>query len=245
MMSIAGGAASEDLLAGCLAMFRPVLLASIVVGCATGGPADNAIHIIDAPDDRADAPPGRDGDPGGRDADVDSSGHCTPVTDNLLVNGSFDDLPTGSGWTAKPIDTALPIITPDLGIAAQSPSNKAWMGGIAQTNAKDSLFQEVTVPVMTSQLVLIGFYEVRTTEVGSTVFDKATVSFVQPDGTVVETALSLDNAHPTTAWTPIDYTVTHDLSNQLIRLRFTTSNDSLNPTSFYFDTLVLNATHCP
>src|SRR5262249_59850104 len=126
---------------------RPLLFASFLVGCASGGPPDNGIHIVDSgdDDDQADAPgrPGRDADPGGRDADIDAPGHCTPVTDNLLVNPNFDDSPTGTGWTEQPIDTTLPIITPDLGIAADSPSNKAWMGGIAQANAKDTLYQDV------------------------------------------------------------------------------------------------------
>ena len=54
----------------------------------------------------------------------------------------------------------------------------------------------------------------------------------------------LTNLTPTTAWTAIDTLATQNLAGQTVRVRITTTNDVVNPTSFYFDTLALTATIC-
>jgi hypothetical protein len=99
----------------------------------------------------------------------------------------------------------------------------------------------------TTQLVLTGYYEVRTGEsaTATTVYDSGSLGLTQTNGTPIATALSVSNLTPTTAWTAINYTVPQNLSGQTVRVRMTSTNDFLNATSFYFDTLSLRATHCP
>jgi hypothetical protein len=65
-------------------------------------------------------------------------------------------------------------------------------------------------------------------------------------GATIATILALSNLTPQTAWMPFEFTVAQNLSGQTVRLRVTSSNDGAYPTSFFFDTLALTATHgCP
>jgi hypothetical protein len=195
-------------------------------------PVDAAPHIDAAP--MIDAPP---------DA-------CVPITTELLANPAFDLAPVGTGWTEQNIDPAYPVITGDDGIVEQSAPYKAWMGGITGTDENtssvtDQVYQDVAVPANTTQLVLTGYYEVRTSETGTTVYVTGSVDLLQTNGTPIEAIMALNNAAPTTAWTTLSHTFTHNVSGTTVRLRFTTTNDVTNATSFFFDTLSLKATHCP
>jgi hypothetical protein len=176
------------------------------------------------------------------------TGGCTVMTRDLLMNPSFEGTPVGTGWTAVPIVTDDPLVsdTSGGGIAAQSPTMRAWLGGVAQANATDQLYQDVMVPPSTTSLVLTGFYEVRTGESGSTVYDTGRAEIRTTGGTSIETIKALDNAHATTAWTALDHTFTNlaQMTGQTVRVYFTSTNDGLYATSFYFDTLHLNATYC-
>ena len=111
----------------------------------------------------------------------------------------------------------------------------------------DVLYQDVAIPAGTTSLVLTGQYWVVTGEdpADTNTYDTASIGFTQTNGTPIVTVNSFSNVTPTTAWTQINFTVPQNLSGQTIRLRMTSSNDFLNATSFYFDTLALNATHCP
>jgi hypothetical protein len=223
-------------------LYRLLLLASLV-GCAQG--AHEIVHIVDSDrggDDDAsdiDAPERQHPD---ASQHVDAGNGCT-VT-QLLKNGAFDDTPLGTGWTENPIQSQFPIITTSTFLVPpQSGTAIAWMGDFVSGN--DSMYEAFTVPANTTSLVLSGYYAVGTDEISSIAFDTATVAFTQTGGTVLETVLNLDNTSATANWTVINYTVNQDLSGQTVRLHFASSNDSSNVTDFYFDTLALNATHCP
>lgn len=245
------------------------LVAVLLVGCASGrtnvapgdgdinefldgtieNPLDAAIDgaIVDAKpiDAMVDAKP-IDAPP--PDAAPPDAYQCTVMTRQLLLNPVFDLTPAGTNWVMQNIDNAYPVITDQDGIVEHSAPYKAWMGGfVAPTiggSVSDGLYQDVTVPAGTTMLVLTGYYEVRTGETGSTVYDSAQVALTQTNGTPIETALSLTNAGPTTAWTAFSKTFTPNLSGQTVRLRFTSSNDDSFATSFYYDTLALTATFC-
>ena len=211
-------------------------LVVLVAGCATAGNGEQQQQPdaanVDAP--AVDAPP-------------DAPPCMATATTQLLVNPAFDAAPAGMGWTEDAIDPVYPIITTDDGLAEQSPSLKAWMGGFAQANATDSLHQDVTIPMGTATLVVKGFYAVGTTEAaGAGVKDTAKVVLL--DGaTVVDTVLAIDNTMPTTMWTAIDRSVPSPeaLSGKTVRLRFESANDASAHTNFFFDSLTLTATHCP
>jgi hypothetical protein len=175
---------------------------------------------------------------------------CVPLTTELLVNPAFDLSPVGTGWTEQNIDDADPTITGDDGIVEQSAPYKAWMGGLTgqdegKISVTDQVYQDVMVPTGTTSLVLTGYYAVGTAETGSTVYDTANVDLLQTNGSPIEAILAESNATPTATWTPFSHTFTTNVAGQTVRLRFTSSNDITNETSFYFDTLSLQATHCP
>lgn len=176
------------------------------------------------------------------------TGGCTVMTRDLLTNPSFEGTPAGTGWTAVPIVSMDPLVsdTSGGGIAAQSPTMRAWLGGVAQANATDQLYQDVMVPASTTSLVITGFYEVRTGETGTTVYDTGKAEITTTGGTSIEVIKSLDNAQATTTWTPLDHTFANlaQMKGQTVRVHFTSTNDGLYATSFYFDTLHLDATYC-
>ena len=222
-----------------------------VVGCAQAGKQDQ-ITVVDAPHGTTymDAPEQHNVPPDGMGS---GSGACTPMQIEMLQNPSFDLAPMGTMWTAAPFDPAYPLVTDQIGITQQSAPYDAWMGGVQGTDygvstCTDTLYQDVAIPPSATALVLTGYYEVRTSESGGTVYDKGSLALTQTNGTVIETVFSqqqLNNAQPTTTWTPINHTFTNVSAGQTVRLFFTTTNDVTNPTSFYFDSLSLQATACP
>ncbi|HUS31513.1 MAG TPA: hypothetical protein VMZ53_23570 [Kofleriaceae bacterium] len=174
---------------------------------------------------------------------------CTVHTKQLLLNPALDLAPAGTSWVMQNIDNAFPVVTDDPPLAPHSAPYKAWMGGISgddigASSATDGLYQDVQVPAGTTSLVFTGFYDVRTSETGTTVYDRGTVSLTKTDGTPLETIASLSNAAPTAAWTAVSKTFSGNYSSQTVRLKFTTTNDVINATSFYFDTFALTATYC-
>lgn len=174
---------------------------------------------------------------------------CQLQNQQLLVNPVLDLSPTGMGWVQNNVDDVYPIITADKGIDEHTPPFKAWMGGWEATNlgvqsVTDSMYQDVTIPATTTALRLTGHYEVRTAELETAPYDTAQVALVLPDGTPLETVLSLSNGTPTTTWTAFDHAFASTYAGQTVRLRIITTNDVIEPTSFYFDTLALIATVC-
>jgi hypothetical protein len=175
---------------------------------------------------------------------------CVPVVTQLLVNPTYDLTPMGAGWQQTPIDAQFPLITDQDGVPEHSAPFKAWLGGLVASSGTvtDVLFQDVAIPPLTTQLVLTGVFDVRTSEDPSATFpfDTASLTVTQTNGTPIVTILSLSNLTPKTDWTPISFTFAQNLSAQTVRLRMTSSNDFSLPTSFFFDTFALTATHgCP
>ncbi|HEY5951507.1 MAG TPA: hypothetical protein VIV40_38700 [Kofleriaceae bacterium] len=173
---------------------------------------------------------------------------CQTMTRQLLMNPVLDLTPSGMGWIQQNIDNAYPIITDQDGLAEQSPPFKAWMGGfVAPTlggSVTDVLYQDVTVPMGTTQLRLTGYYAVGTQETGSIAYDSGSVALTQTNGTPIETVISLSNVTPVATWTALDKVFTTNVSGQTVRLRFTSTNDDSLVTNFFYDTLALTATYC-
>ena len=207
-------------------------------------PADAAPHIDAPPDARPDAPP----DARPIDAPPDA---CVPQATELLTNPVFDLSPVGTGWTQVLIDPAGPIIGSD-GLAAHTAPYKAWMGGYAgqdenASTVTDQLYQDITVPIGTTQLVLTGYYAVLTTETTTTsVYDTDTADLTQTNGTPIENIHALSNLSGTAnMWVAFSHTFMTIPAGQTVRLRITSTNDVINASSFLYDTLSLKAMHCP
>jgi hypothetical protein len=183
------------------------------------------------------------------DAAIDAPG-CTPTTQQLLANANLDGTPLGTGWTETRIDPAAALITADTpGLAAHTTPNRIWLGGIAGDifeDAEDALEQTVTIPANTTALVLRGQYGVLTSETGTTVYDDARVELLSTGGAVLETVQTLSNAGPTTTWVALTFNFATPRAGQTVRLRFRSANDFSNETSFFWDSLALEATlACP
>ena len=104
------------------------------------------------------------------------------------------------------------------------------------------------MPAGTTQLVLTGFYFVASAENPDdpTVYDTASASLVTTTGTLIETVMSLSNvtAASMSGYVAFSYTFTTDVAGQTVHLKFASTNDEINPTDFYWDTLSLEATGC-
>ena len=232
-----------------------LIAVGFVVGCAQAGKPDQ-ITVVDGPGGTVymDAPAADlHHDSGMGSGSGSGSGSCTPMQIEMLQNPSFDLAPAGTMWIAAPYDPTLPIVTSVLGIAQQSAPYDAWMGGLQGTDygvstCTDTLYQDIAIPATATALVLTGYYEIRTSDSTTIVYDKASVALTQTNGTVIEpvfTEQQLNNTHATTTWTAINHTFTNVSAGQTVRLYFTTLNDITLATSFYFDTLSLKATACP
>jgi hypothetical protein len=238
-------------------MLRLTLAAGLLVGCASGRSAgtepeaDAAVTPVDARPPRPDGevvPPDAQTIVPSADAAVDAPYQCTVMTKQLLVNPVLDLNPSGMGWVQFS-DSNAALITGDDGVAEHSPPFKAWLGGIegdelAILSVTDVLYQDVLVPAGTTQLKLTGYYDVKTLETESAIYDRAQVALVQTNGTPIETVKSLTNLSKTTSWVAINHTFASPQAGNTVRLRLTTTNDIYEPTSFYFDTLALTATVC-
>ena len=176
---------------------------------------------------------------------------CVPVVSEVLTNPALDLSPMGMGWQQTVIDPMYPLITDQDGVPEHSAPYKAWLGGIPSPGigqtATDVLWQDITIPAGTTQLVLTYYVQVVTGEdpTDTNVYDTASVAITQTNGTVIANVNSYSNRTPLGAWTQVTYNVAQNLSGQTVRLRLTSSNDYALATSFYFDSFNLSATHCP
>ena len=228
-----------------------LIAVGFAVGCAQAGKQDQ-ISVVDGPSGKVymDAPEQHNPPPDGMGS---GSGACTPMQIEMLQNPAFDLAPVGTMWIAAPYDPTYPIVTAQLGIAQQSAPYDAWMGGLQGTDygvstCTDTFYQDIAIPATATALVLTGYYEVRTSDSTTTVYDKASLSLTQTNGTVIEpifTEQQLNNTHATTTWTAINHTFTNVSAGQTVRLSFSSTNDVTLATSFYFDSLSLVATACP
>jgi hypothetical protein len=254
-----------------LPAMRGIAVAVLLVGCASGRTvapiaddadtstlADAGVDIdapitppVDAP--MVDAKPPVDAKPIDAPPPPPPDAYvCTVKTMQLLQNPVFDLAPPGTSWVLQNIDNAYPIVTDQDGVPEQSAPYKAWLGGFTgqekgTASVSDTLYQDIAIPPGTTQLVLTGYYEVRTAETTTTTaFDTAQLALVQTNGTPIAVVSTLSNLNKTTAWTAINYSFANAaaLSGQTVRLRMTSTNDIIDVTSFYFDTFALTATYC-
>ncbi len=219
------------------------LVASVAMlsACAEAGVTlEHTDASVGTTDGKADSP-----ETTTNDASPDAPPQCTPMTVNLLQNANFDATPLATMWTETRFGTEL-IVRTD-GFAAHSGTTKAWLGGVLGsigTPATDALHQDIAIPASATGISITGYYHVITGETGTTVYDRGYVDLVTTGGTTIEAITTLDNAHATTAWTPFNKTFTQNVAGMTVRVKMSSNNDFTNATSFYFDTLALNATVC-
>jgi hypothetical protein len=170
---------------------------------------------------------------------------CTTQTVQLLANPHLDDTPVGTGWVDLPTDPTYPLITGDDGIVEDTAPYKIWMAGI--NDADDVVYQDVAVPAGTTSLTLSGKYAIATAETISGTYDFAYLEVRSTGGSTLETLQTLNDDTVATTWTPMTLPLIGSYAGQTIRIYFHATNDFSDETSFYYDTLALNAqvTVCP
>jgi hypothetical protein len=171
---------------------------------------------------------------------------CTPSTTQILLNPNLDASPLGTGWTQVPYDPGFPPITndPPPGLPWHTGSAGIWLSGF--DSATDSAAQALVIPAGTNRLVLRFYYAVGTEETGTTVYDTASVALVSSSGSVLEPVITFSNATPAAGWALFTYMFTNPRPGESVRLRFSSSSDISNPSSFVFDTISLEASvACP
>jgi hypothetical protein len=165
-----------------------------------------------------------------------------------LRNGDFDKAPFGMDWTEQPIRAGDELV---VGIDAadippHSLPNKLWLGGYERAANTDAVYQNVPVPSGATTLVLTGQYQIATGEFSpNTNYDTGKVELVTTTNTSIELALSVGNTNATSTWTPFMKVFSTAHAGETVRVRLTTSGDSTNFTSFFFDSLSLKATVKP
>ena len=175
---------------------------------------------------------------------------CVNMNRQLLANPAFDLAPVGTGWVQQPFDAAYPLVTADDGVPEHSAPYKVWLGGLSGeeyfvTSVTDGAYQDIAIPMGTTQLTITGQYDVRSSELPTTTaYDTMTLALTQTNGTPIETILTASNLMTKTAWTPFSKAFAANLSGQTVRVRMTSTNDITDPTSFFFDTFDLTAVVC-
>ncbi len=228
-----------------------VAIALAAGGCASGAlhpspdaaPADGGVGGIDArpsfdarpgsPDAApADAVPVYDAVPPAPDAEP-----CTPsVWVPLLDNGNFDS--GHADWSEDPADAILTNGAP------LTPHSGTWVARLLGSNSDDELLsQAVTVPASATALRLRGYQCLVTSETGGAVDNLA----IELRGAATEVLVSISNldAGASCNWAEFTHDAASAHAGQTIDLAFDGLADAAYPTSFYFDTLVLEAYACP
>jgi len=193
---------------------------------------------------------------------IDAAVIDAAVVDARPVDAAAPDAATSDAcvltWTALPLgnpgfDTAVApwtqtgtVITAAaaMPIAPQAGTHAAWFGGT--NNADDRLVQAFTVPAGAAGLRL-RVYECFVTADTSGADDLFTADLLAASGAVVDTVRSATNLQvgATCAWTAATWTAAAAHAGQTLTLDLRGTTDASFPTSWYVDTVVLEALLCP
>jgi len=151
-----------------------------------------------------------------------------------LVNPRFDSGPVV--WTEL---GSYPIINAIEG--AHTPPYLAWLGG--ELDYADALYQDVAVPAGSTQLRLSGQALIITNESGGD-YDLINIELGDTNHNFLESLAVWSNTSAAADWSYFIVGSTQGYPGRTIRLFFSSSNDNMYSTSFYFDSLNLTALVC-
>jgi hypothetical protein len=168
------------------------------------------------------------------------------ATRELLTNRAFEGGETG--WMVS-VAGGFPLVyaadgsgddnTPE--IAAQSSRNLAWFAGY--NRADDILSQSVVLPANAGAMSISFYYAIFTREVSPTENDVMDVQLIA--GTQTISLAHLTDNDPVDTWTSFTAPLPTGLAGSTVTLQFhVTTNPSLL-TSFYVDTVSVQAVVCP
>jgi hypothetical protein len=232
---------------------------SVLAACATGGMegpdggvdvTPDAMGPADAedpapPDGAIVAPPDAGAtdagatDAQGPDAAPPAPDACVPDWIELLANPGLDS--GAAPWLQV---GAVIAADADIPITPQAGGHAGRLAGA--NNESDELWQMVTVPAGATQLRL-RVYECFVTSDTVGADDTFTAQIRDATGAPLETVRSATNldAPAVCAWQLSEWPVAGAYAGQTIQLHLRGTSDALYPTSFYVDTLSLEALACP
>jgi len=208
-------------------------------------------------------PPATDGDPSGPVVDaslVDAAPRpdaappvCEDGVTQLLVNPGFEDAtPAGAiGWTEES-DAGDHLTYPEDqlgGFAVHEGNRAAWLGRAFEVDQR--LSQRVTIPAGTTALSLSLFrcFATEEDQDEEIVFDTLDVSLLDASGAPIGAPLvSFSNVDAGTScfWDDLERVIDDQHAGEEIQLELHAVTDGGKLTSFFFDTMALNATGpCP
>jgi hypothetical protein len=177
------------------------------------------------------------------------------ATQQLLRNSNFD---VGKmDWLEKSTYAGLsPIVRADdpnlqrEGVAPHSGSYLAWLGGITVVTNRHhfmSVEQEVAIPVEATEIAITGQLAVSTLEEGATVYDEGHVRLYDGEGVLVWAARTWTNLDASEGWVPFEIRqpALLALAGKTLIFRIESDTDERNVTSFWFDSLRLEARCSP
>jgi hypothetical protein len=126
-------------------------------------------------------------------------------------------------------------------IAAQSPANLAWLAGY--NRADDILSQGILLPADAASMTLTFFYAIFTREVSAAENDVMDVQLLTGTQTVSLGHFSDNN--PVGTWTRFSAPLPTSLAGQTVTLQFHDTTNATLLTSFYVDTVSVQAVVCP
>jgi hypothetical protein len=201
--------------------------------------------VIDAPPPPPiDAPPVIDAPPGTPDAGP-------PCDIELLTNAGFEQS-TGTGinkniapWVQSPGDIVVNAgeLAANGQPAPQAGNLDAWLGG--EDDRVDYIYQSVSVPAGTRSLTLRGYLYIRTNEPSPAQFDQMQVNIYDANQNFLQTVAVYHDRDETSGWETFTLGIDGDYAGRTILLAFESDNGFLYSTSFFLDTLSLDARVCP
>lgn len=173
--------------------------------------------------------------------DIDSGLGTGCEVKELLSNGNFD-AGADTGWIWE---SMYDVITPasELPVPAHSQEYAAWLGGV--DTLSERLFQTVTVPVNTRDLEISGYRWIDTGESGDQAEDTLSVSLHDGAGEMLEKLVSWSNLDRDEDWTRFAEVAGESYAGKILQLQLESFNGSSLTTSFFIDTLAVQARVCP
>jgi len=126
-------------------------------------------------------------------------------------------------------------------IAAQSPPNLAWFSGY--NRADDVLSQLVVLPADAASMTVSFYYAIFTREVSAAENDVMDVQLIAGTQTIPLAHFSDNN--PVGTWTRFSAPLPTSLAGQTATLQFHDTTNASLITSFYVDTVSVQAVACP
>lgn len=260
-------------LAAMFRFFPATLLAGLLAGCATAGgepdsgPGDHAdaaqladaARFADARPGTPDAAPGTpDAMPGTPDAmpsppdampSLPDAMGCTVQTVNLLGNGNFDS--GAVTWVTQGSPDYYDVILSTSSSPDPFPKTPysgvwgAWLGGAygpdISTNEIMYVYQDVAVPAGATGLSISGQRWFESSDFGN--YDQSAVEIWNTSNTFLQSVALWNADDVTTAWTAFS-AATNNYAGQTVRVVLISSNDWIDNTNFFYDSVSFNATVC-